>query len=73
MRALEIQKMVRMALSTGNVVGWRPGERVSRISRIMGREEAGRILLTTRAIWRRMARRTEGTSSMEPRRVNSLR
>ena len=73
MRALEIQKMVRMALSTGDVVDWRPGERLSRMFRIIGREEGGRILLIMRAIWRSMARRTDGTSSIKPRRISSLR
>ena len=72
-RALEIQKMVRMALSASGVVEWRPDESAFRRSRIMGREEGGRILLTMRAIWRRTARRTDGTSSIEPRRINSLR
>lgn len=72
-RALEIQKMVRMALSASGVVEWRPDESAFRRSRIMGREEGGRILLTMRAIWRRTARRTDATSSIEPRRINSLR
>ena len=73
MSALEIQKVVRMGFSVSGVVGCRPDESPSKRSRIVGREEGGRILLTMRAIWRRMARRMVGDSSMELRRINSLR
>lgn len=73
MRALEIQKIVRMVLDVRGEEVRRPNVGASKRSRTAGSEEGGRILLTMRAIWRRMARRIEGISSASARRMSSLR
>lgn len=49
MRALEIQKIVRMVLSVRGEVVRRPDVVDSRRSKTVGRDDGGRILLTMRA------------------------
>ena len=73
MRALEIQKIVRIVLSVSGEVVSRPDVGDANRSRMVGSDDGGRILLTIRATWWRIATRTEGMSSMSARRTSSLR
>ena len=73
MRALEIQKVSRMTLSVIDVSAMKGSTVVSRRSSTEGRDDVGRILLIMRAIWRRIARRTEGIPSVNARLFSSCK